>query len=81
MNAYADRIRYYWAYPRPAAAFKRLLSNLRRYPPSPQLIEVHLPQAFPAVANGRRLPDPELLIMQQIGAVIDTYAAACGGRT
>jgi D-tagatose-1,6-bisphosphate aldolase subunit GatZ/KbaZ len=81
VNAFADRIRYYWSYPRPAAALARLLANLRRFPPCPQLIAAHLPAMSPTAADTHPAVDPETLIRQRIGAVIDLYAAACGCRS
>ena len=77
-NAYSDRIRYYWRYPGPAAALQRLVANLRRYPPSGELIAAHMPAAARAVAEGHLAPEPEALVRHAIGGVIDHYAAACG---
>ncbi len=77
-HAYSDRIRYYWRYPGPAAALQRLTANLRRYPPSRELIAAHLPAAARAVADGRLAPEPGALIRHAIGGVIDHYAVACG---
>ncbi len=76
--AYSDRIRYYWRYPGPAAALARLMTNLRRYPPSRELIAAHLPAAAQAVADGHLASEPEALIRHAIGRVIDHYATACG---
>ena len=78
IHAYSDRIRYYWSYPRPAAAFRRLLDNLCRHPPPCELIAEYLPAVSQAVADGRLTPAPEALIRHQIGTVIALYAAACG---
>ena len=80
IHGYSDRIRYYWHYPGPRAAFERLVANLRRYPPPPALLAEHLPAVSPAVADGRLTPEPEALIRHQIGRVIARYAGACGAR-
>ena len=77
-HAYSDRIRYYWRYPGPAAALQRLVANLRRYPPSGELIAAHMPAAAHAVADGHLAPEPEALVRHAIGRVIDHYATACG---
>ncbi len=80
IHSYSDRIRYYWHYPGPQAAFKRLVANLRRHPPPPPLIAEHLPRLYTQVADGRLTREPETLIRQHIGGVIAHYADACGAR-
>ncbi len=80
IHSYSDRIRYYWHYPGPQAAFKRLVANLRRYPPPAPLFAEHLPAIYPRVADGRLAPEPEAIIRHQIGGVIAHYADACGAR-
>jgi D-tagatose-1,6-bisphosphate aldolase subunit GatZ/KbaZ len=80
IHGLSDRIRYYWHYPGPQAAFRRLVANLRRYPPPAPLLAEHLPAVYAHVADGRLAPEPEALIRHQIGAVIAHYAEACGAR-
>ena len=76
-HAYADRIRYYWFHPRARAAVGRLMRNLQRHPPPSALIERHLPEAADRIREGRLSRDPDSIVLDHIGRVVQVYARAC----
>lgn len=76
-NAYSDRIRYYWACPAADHAQRRLIANLRQYPPPLSLIMGHLPEAGEKIHTGTLANDPESIVLDRIAAVTAMYARAC----
>ena len=75
---YSDRIRYFWARPKVAAAVERLAGNLAAVEIPLPLIEQHLPLQYEAVRNGTLKPIPEQLVLHHVMRVTDRYAKACG---
>jgi D-tagatose-1,6-bisphosphate aldolase subunit GatZ/KbaZ len=76
--SFSDRSRYYWPQPEVQAAAERLVGNLSAHPVPLTLISQYLPTQYRAVREGALPNDPRALIGAGIGAVIDTYARACG---
>jgi D-tagatose-1,6-bisphosphate aldolase subunit GatZ/KbaZ len=76
-HAFSDRIRYYWARPEAEAARQQLFRNLRRYPPSLDLVRNELPEAGAKIRDGRLANDPEAIVLDRIGRVAGRYARAC----
>lgn len=79
LRAYAlsDRCRYYWGEPALVAAVEHLNANLRRTPPTLDLLRRHLPMQAEAVAAGPLSPDPEALVRHHVAARLAEYARAC----
>jgi D-tagatose-1,6-bisphosphate aldolase subunit GatZ/KbaZ len=74
----SDRCRYYWQEPRVAAALQQLLANLITHPAPVTLISQYLPNQSAAVLAHLISNNPEDLIRNKTGEVIDHYAHACG---
>lgn len=77
--SYSDRIRYYWGVPTVAEALDRLLGNLSAAPIPYPLLSQFMPAQYEAVRDGRLPNEPRRLVQAAITAVLETYAAACGG--
>ena len=75
---FSDRCRYYWPRPDVRDALERLLGNLSRRSTPLALLSQYLPAQYAAVRAGNLEPSPEALIRHRIGAVLETYWAACG---
>ena len=76
--SYSDRIRYYWAYPAPQEAVRRLLDDLKGTRIPETLISQFLPTLYPRVASGALDPAPRSLVLEAVRDVLRVYAAACG---
>lgn len=75
--SYSDRMRYYWADHRVAAAVQTLLENLSaRTIPEP-LVSAFLPDQYTRVRAGLISADPRSLVLDRVRAVLRTYAQAC----
>ena len=76
--SYSDRIRYYWAFPTPKLAVRRLMDHLDRAIIPEPLISQFMPTLYPRVAGGVLDPIPKALVIELVSDVLRTYAAACG---
>jgi D-tagatose-1,6-bisphosphate aldolase subunit GatZ/KbaZ len=74
----SDRSRYYWQVPAVAASLHKLLANLITHPAPVTLLSQYLPNQTAAVLAHLISNNPEDLIRNKIGEVIDNYAYACG---
>ena len=73
----SDRSRYYWPNAKVAAAVAALDRNLRGGTIPLSLTSQFMPDAFPAVLDGRVASTPESLIRAHVRGVLGTYARAC----
>jgi D-tagatose-1,6-bisphosphate aldolase subunit GatZ/KbaZ len=76
--SHSDRIRYYWASPSSQLAVQRLLDQLSRTTIPEPLINQFLPTLYARVAGGAINNVPKTLVVELVGDVLRTYAAACG---
>jgi D-tagatose-1,6-bisphosphate aldolase subunit GatZ/KbaZ len=72
----SDRIRYYWAHPKAAAAVQRLLDNLRGVDIPLSLLSQYLPRQYRKVRAEELPKEPEALIKDRIGEVLEKYRFA-----
>lgn len=73
----SDRIRYYWPDAALVAAQEKLFANLRASPPPMGLLSQYLPLALAAARRHDRELDPATLVIEHIGATLDSYYEAC----
>jgi len=76
----SDRIRYYWANPKAAAAVKKLLDNLNSVHIPLSLLSQYLPRQYGKVRAGELLNVPEALIKDRIAEVYEKYRFATRPR-
>jgi len=76
--SYSDRIRYYWPLPVLQEAIARLIENLQRHAPPVSLLSQYLPAQTAKIRSGELANEPEALIRDKIGAVLEDYAWATG---
>ena len=75
--SYSDRLRYYWPDPAVQVAQARLLANLdARVVPLP-LLSQYLPVQYARVRAGTLAHEPRAWVIDHIGDVLRSYAAAC----
>lgn len=75
--SFSDRIRYYWPDAALAAAQEKLFANLRGAPPPMGLVSQYLPLAFSEARERNCEFDPAALVIEHIGATLDSYYEAC----
>ncbi len=75
--SYSDRIRYYWAAPRPQEAVRRLLDHLGKVSIPEPLISQFLPTLYPRVTSGALPATPRALVLEAVRDVLSVYAEAC----
>ena len=73
-----DRARYYWTVREVREALEHLLSNLSRTAVPPTLLSQYLPSQYRKVREGRMHGDPESVIRDRIGEILDAYTEAVG---
>jgi D-tagatose-1,6-bisphosphate aldolase subunit GatZ/KbaZ len=75
--SFSDRVRYYWSDPDVVGAQERLLENLAEVGVALPLLSQHLPEQYARVRDGLTDAEPQSLVIDRIGGVLRTYAAAC----
>ncbi len=76
----SDRIRYYWANPKAAAAVRRLLNNLNEVDVPLSLLSQYLPRQYRKVRAGELPKRAEALIKDRIVEVYEKYGFATRPR-
>jgi D-tagatose-1,6-bisphosphate aldolase subunit GatZ/KbaZ len=71
-------VRYYWGRPEVQASLNRLLDNLTRKPLPLSLLSQFLPRQFRLIREGELSNEPQVLVMDKIGEVLEVYRSACG---
>lgn len=77
LYSYSDRIRYYWNYPKIAAAVDNLVANLSTVAIPESMCSRYLPAQYLRLRKKEIAGDPESLIVDHIRDVLRVYAAAC----
>ncbi|WP_334470584.1 D-tagatose-bisphosphate aldolase, class II, non-catalytic subunit [Arsenophonus sp. PmNCSU2021_1] len=78
----SDRIRYYWANPKVAAAVEKLLTNLRQHTVPLAMLSQYLPEQMEAINAGRlSATEPKEWVKDKIRSVLMHYAIACETKT
>lgn len=76
----SDRCRYYWGYPGPQKALRRLIGNLSSHPLPLTLISQYMPAQYQAIREGILHLDPIALIRHKVMELMGIYSRACGHR-
>ena len=76
--SFSDRIRYFWPDHKVQQSVNRLFANLEAYPAPLTLLSQFLPRQYFKVREGFLENTPHAWVQDQIMAVIDDYAYACG---
>lgn len=77
---FSDRIRYYWNVPEVERSLAVLLKNLKTRNIPLSLISQYLPKQFDHIRTDQLINDPEQLILDHIGEVINCYSFACNSK-
>lgn len=77
--SYSDRIRYYWTQAEAVAAVERLLARLEGVAIPQTLVSQYLARLYPAVAEGRLLPQARELCLAAVELALAPYRAATTG--
>ncbi len=76
--SFSDRARYYWSDPDLQEALKLLFDNLGNKPLPLALISQFSAQQYEKIRTGEIKNDPQGLIRDRIGLVLENYEIACG---